>query len=506
MAGTEADLLVVNATVHTMDAKRSRARALAVADGRILAVGTNQQAERFRGKSTKTIDLAGKVMFPGFIDAHTHAMDAASRNSWVDLGTTASRAEALNRLRTAARSAAPGTWIVAENWNEAKWPERRYLTRADLDAASTDHPILACRIDMHMGTANTVALQTAQVPRDAPGYSDGVVKEETFGFVRDAIRVDAAALAAGFPSVQRRLHALGITAVHDMVGPIMVEAYQKVRASGGLTLRVLLNPYIEALDDLVRVGFRPGFGDEFLRLGPLKAFSDGSLGARTAALNEAYADDPSNSGRLMYEPTELRALLRKAHDEGFRLAVHAIGDRAVDLVAETLASLDGSRDRRHRIEHFELPSAAALDAVARAGVVASMQPNFVGDLSHPGGMYESRLGQERLESNNPYRKILARKIPLAFGSDGMPYGPLFGIASAVNAPFEDQKITVDDAIAAYTRGSAMAGGQERALGSLEPGKRADFVVLERDPFQDPEGIASIPVALTAVGGQIVYRR
>ncbi len=506
MAGTEADLLVVNATVHTMDAKRSRARALAVADGRILAVGTNQQAERFSGKSTKMIDLVGKVVLPGFIDAHTHAMDAGPRSSWVDLGTTASLAEALDRLRTAARSAPPGAWIVAENWNEAKWPERRYLTRTDLDAASPNHPILACRVDMHMGTANTVALRVAEVPVDAPGYTDGLLKEETFGSVRNAIRVDAAALASAFPSVQRRMHALGITSVHDMVSPIMVEAYQRVRAAGGLTLRVLLNPYIEGLDDLVRVGLRPGFGDDYLRLGPLKAFSDGSLGARTAALTKPYADEASNCGRLMYEPAELQALLLRTHEAGFRLAVHAIGDRAVDLVAETLSSLDGAGARRHRIEHFELPSDRALDAAARSGIVASMQPNFVGDLSQPGGMYESRLGRGRLESNNPYRTILARKIPLAFGSDGMPYGPLFGIASAANAPFQDQKIAVGDAIAAYTRGSAMAGGQEKALGSLEPEKRADFVVLERDPFQDPEGIASIPVALTAVGGQIVYRR
>lgn len=496
----------MNATVHAMDAKRLRARALAIADGRILVVGTNQQAERFRGKSTKTMDLSEKVVLPGFIDAHTHAMDAGSRGSWVDLGETASLADAVDRLRAHARSTPPGAWIVGWNWNEANWPERRYLARADLDAISADRPILACRIDMHMGTANTAALRSVRLPPDVAGRADGVLKEDAFALVKDATRLDAPTLAAAFPSVQLKLHALGITAVHDMVSPAMVEAYQGVRAAGRLTVRALLNPYVEGLDDLARVGVQTGFGDDLLRLGPLKVFSDGSLGARTAALSEPYADEPSNRGRLVYEPDELRALLAKAHAAGFRLAVHAIGDRAGELVADGLASLEGARDRRHRIEHFELPTADALDAAARAGIVASMQPNFVGDLSHPGGLYEGRLGRGRFEGNNPFREVLGRRIHLAFGSDGMPYGPLFGIASAVNAPFDGQRIAVGDAIAAYTRGSAFAGGQERTMGSLEPGKCADFVVLDGDPFADPRAIASIPVAMTAVGGEIVYRR
>jgi len=506
MAGVEAELIIVNATVHTMDSKRSRARAFAIVDGRFAAVGTNQQAERVAGKGTRTIDLAGNVVLPGFIDAHTHAMDAAGRDGWIGLRRTASLADALDRLRSAAAGAAPGTWILAEDWDEARWPERRYLTRADLDSVSADLPILACRIDMHMGSANTAALRAAGVRANAPGFGDGILKEETFELLRDAIRPGSADLAARFPSVQARLHALGITAIHDMVSPASVDAYQRVRAAGHLTLRVLLNPYIDGMDSLVDAGLRTGFGDEHLRLGPLKGFSDGSLGARTAALSEAYKDEPTSLGRLVYEPDELRGLLRRAHDAGFQLAVHGIGDRAIDLVAGVLASFEGARERRHRIEHFELPSSTALDVAAGAGLVASMQPNFVGDLSHAGEMYDSRLGPSRLERNNPYRKILARRIPLAFGSDGMPYGPLFGIASAVNAPFEDQRIGVGDAIAAYTRGGAYAGGQERQLGSIEVGKLADFVVLERDPFREPEEIASIPIALTAVGGRVVHRR
>ena len=278
MAGAEADLVVANAAVYTMDASRSRARAFAVGNGRFLAVGTNQQAERFAGKTTKTMDLGGKTVVPGFIDAHAHAMDEGGRESWIDLGSTASLGEALGRIRAAAQSAREATWVVAKNWNESKWPDRRYLTRADLDGASMVHPILACRIDMHMASVNSAALRAAGVPVDAAGYADGIVKEEAFGLVRDSVGLDAARLADAFPAVQSRLHGLGITAVHDMVSPPMVEAYQRVRHAGRLTIRALLNPYIEGLDHLARVGLRTGFGDDALRLGPLKAFSDGKIG------------------------------------------------------------------------------------------------------------------------------------------------------------------------------------------------------------------------------------
>jgi hypothetical protein len=236
-------------------------------------------------------------------------------------------------------------------------------------------------------------------------------------------------------------------------------------------------------------------------------FADGSFGARTAALFDPYDDEPRATGQLIQSPKELTSLLARAHSAGFQLAVHAIGDRGVDVVIEAFSRVLDREPRdghRHRIEHAELFPEDGLGRMKELGLVASMQPNFVARWSAPSGLYERRIGRARLERNNPFRHILRRRIPLAFGSDGMPYGPLGGLAGAIDAPFPAQRIPATEALRAYTAGGAFAAFAESDVGTLAAGKLADFAVLSGDPRRDP--VADLAVDATVVGGSLVHPR
>ena len=509
----DADLVLLGGQVRTMDPDRPRARAIAFGGGRILAVGTDAQAEGWAGRHTEIIDLGGRIVLPGFVDAHAHLMESAARVSNLQLGGAASLATATGILRKGASRAKAGEWVVGDDWDESRWPEARYPTRLDLDRVSTTLPVAAVRVDRHMASVNTAALNRLRIPagtrgleRDASGASAGVLKEEAYKRMRDALAPTAERLAANFARVARRALSLGITSLHDVVGERAIRAYQIVKARGRLPLRVSLMPRSSLLPHLAATGLTRGFGDEWLRLGAIKVFADGSLGARTAALFDAYSDAPRETGMLIHPPRELKRLLADIHAAGFQAAVHAIGDRAVALVIEAIEAVAPRKGPRHRIEHAELPHPEHVRRMARLGIVAVGQPNFVGQWSLPGGMYGARLGRARASRNNPFRELVDARVPLAFGSDGMPYGPLEGIHWAVNAPFEAQRLTVDEAVAAYTRGGAWAGFEEGEKGALTPGTLGDAVVLDGDAWREPERILGMRVAMTVVGGRIVYRR
>ena len=506
---------IVRGRILTMDARRPTANAMAIGGGRILAVGTEAQAERWRGRRTRLWRLRPKeTAIPGFVDAHAHLGTDAWRRTWVDLGGCASLEEALDRLRARIAGASQGEWIVARGWDESVWPLKRYPTRHDLDRVSVSHPILANRVDGHLCTVNSAALRRADV---APGEGvdlgpdgapTGVLKEGAADRARAAIpRPTDAEWADRLAEAASAAHALGITTVHDCVDARHARAYQELRRQGRLTMRAVLMPYDDLLDAYLAAGVRTGSGDEWLRVGAVKAFSDGSLGARSAALFDPYDDDPRATGGLVRSPKELAALLAKAHGAGFQLAVHAIGDRAIDVVVGAYGRVldrEPRDDHRHRIEHFELPSDEALASAKDLGLVASMQPNFVARWSGPGELYERRLGRVRAARNNPFREILRRKVPLAFGSDGMPYGPLFGMAGATEGPFPAQRIAAADALRAYTAGAAFAGFVESDRGTLAAGKLADFAVLSGDPRTEPLG--RLAVTATVAGGAVVHRR
>ena len=510
----DADLVLVDGDIHTMDSKKPRAKAIAFGGSRVLAVGSNAQAERWTGRGTKIVALRGRVVVPGFIDAHAHLMESASRLSNLRLHRCHSSEEVLDVLREGVARAKPGGWVVGDDWDETRWPEPRYLTRDDLDRVSATVPVAAIRVDLHMASVNSAALGILSIPPhtrgfeiDPSGHPTGVLKEEALARIWDFIWPSPDRFAKSFLRVARAALALGITTVHDIVNETELRAYQIAKAVGHLPLRVYVMAREPLLPYFAAAGLARRFGDEWLRLGAIKVFSDGSLGARTAALLEPYADEPRETGHLIHSPDELRTLVARIHDAGFQAAVHAVGDRAIETVVDAMErAIPDGHSLRHRIEHAELLHPEHIDRMKDHGIVASCQPNFVGRWSFPGGMYERRLGPERLRRNNPYREILEKRVVLAFGSDGMPYGPLGGIHAAVNAPFDVQRLTVDEAFVAYTRGGALAGTEESETGTLTPGALGDAVILDGDPWKDLSRIRSTRVGMTIIGGRVAYRR
>jgi hypothetical protein len=511
-----ADLVLVGGKVFTGSWSQPWAKAVAIRDGRIAEVGTDRQAERWADRGTRQIDLQGRVVVPGFIDAHAHMADSAGELGWTRLDRTRSIEDAIAELRETARRTPPGEWVIGIDWDEAKWPERRYPNREDLDRVSAEHPVVARRIDGHIGSVNSRALERAQdlvslrgFEVDGTGRPTGILKEDALSDLHNRFESGPAEIERNLPRIARMAHRLGITSIHDIVSIGAWQAYQRARARGRLRLRVSAILPGSATPYLAQAGIVSGLGDDWLRVGAVKVFSDGSLGAYTAALASPYEGGTKDRGMLIHPPSELRSILEAAHKAGLQTATHAIGDAAVGLVVETLAEIQDSHPQdslRHRVEHYELPDEDALQQTKSASLVASCQPNFVGQWSGPGDVYETRLGARRMARNNPYREILRRRIPLCFGSDGMPYGPLYGIHWAVNGFFPAQRIPPEDAVRAYTAGGAFAAFEETKKGTLEPGKLADFIVLDGDPFLEPGSIQRCRVRETWIDGGRVFSR
>src|SRR5438309_2757956 len=402
----EADLAFVGGRIFTAARVRPWAQAMVIRDDRFVAVGTEAQVERWTGRRTRRIDLHGRVVVPGFIDAHAHMADSAGEIGWTRLNGTRSMEEALARLRKAAVRTPTGEWVVGIDWDEAKWTDRRYPTRADLDRVSTDHPVVARRIDCHMGCVNSLALEGARdlvglrgFDVDGSGRPTGILKEEAFAKLHDRFGAGPAVIERNLPRIARMAHRLGITSVHDVVSIPAWTAYQRLRRAGRLRLRVSAWVPTAAAESLARSGIQSGLGDEWLRMGGVKVFSDGSLGASTAFLDSPYEGRGKDRGMLIHPPTELRSILETAHRAGLRTATHAIGDAASRLVAETLADVQEENPRepmRHRIEHYELPDEETFRLTKDAGLIASCQPNFIRQWCGPGDVYEAALARARL--------------------------------------------------------------------------------------------------------------
>jgi predicted amidohydrolase YtcJ len=502
-----ADLLLTNAEVHTLARPDETHEAVAVRGGRIVRVGDAYDLDFLAGVDTRVVDCGGRVLLPGFVDAHTHLELLGRKLVHADLSAAERREDALDALRDRAAAVEPGDPVLGFGYDEHAWGDSAYLTREELDTVDAAGPVVAVREDMHVASLDSTALERfgddlpADGVRREGGEPTGVVLEDAAAAALDAVAPDPTETPDLLRVAQRYANERGVTGVHDMVRRSHApRVYRDLASDGDLTLRVRCNYWADHLDALVETGLRTNHGTGLVRVGAIKTYTDGSLGGRTARLSAPYADAPDGRGEWVVDPAAVRDLFGAAENAGFQVAAHAIGDEAVDEVVDAFAA--GDPTARHRIEHAELASDEAVDRMAEAGIVASVQPNFH-RWADEEGLYADRLGDRRTETNRLGR-LHEAGVRLAFGSDCMPLDPLVGVHHAVNAPTDAQRLGVTDALRAYTLGSAYAGFDEDRLGTVEPGKCADLVVLDASPWEAPQSIRDIDVTMTVVDGAVVY--
>ncbi len=546
-AETPADMVVRNAKIWTgvaLAAERAapaaEPTALAVRGERLVAVGTEAEIAPLVGPGTRVVDAGGKRLLPGFIDSHTHFFSGGESLLGADLRLTASREEFVTRFAEYAGKIPAGRWITNVIWDHERWPGAPLPTREWIDAAAGDHPVFIPRLDGHMALANSRALAAAGITRatqdpeggsivrdPATGEPTGVLKEDSaMDLVFKVIPPPSPAeLADALDAAMAEAARLGVTSVVDFGNwpewPLLAEwpVYKQARAAGKLTVRVSFRTPISLWEKQRELVAAEGRGDEWLALGGFKGYADGSLGSSTAIFFEPYADAPETSGLFasdMFPEGELERRITAADAAGFQTSIHAIGERgnAVILdIYERVAKSNGPRDRRLRIEHAQHLRQSEVERFARLGVVASMQPLHAAD---DGRWADKRLGA-RSRDSYLFRSLLDAGAHLAFGTDWpiAPLDPMAGVAAAVTRRTLDgknpggwhpeQKISVAEALAAYTSGSARAAFAENDKGTLAPGKLADFVLLSDDPLAiAPEKLETVRTVLTVVGGRIVF--
>jgi predicted amidohydrolase YtcJ len=538
-----ADLVVLNGKVWTVDPAKPLAGALAVVGDRIVAVGTNEEIQKWVGPNTRTIDARGNTVLPGLIDAHVHFSTGGFDISGVQLKDARTREEFAQRIGEQAKKLAKGEWILGGTWDHENWPGAPLPTREWIDALTPDNPVFVSRYDGHMALANSLALKLAGVTRNTPTPAGGeIVKDkngEPTGVFKDAATslVERVIPAPSEEQLTRAIRAalaeaarFGVTSVHDISSAADVRVYQQLLARGELTARIYCITPIQQWEAPARTGIRAKFGNDFLHVGALKGFADGSLGSTTALFFEPYLDAPDTTGlpnQMMFPEGNMLKMALGADAAGLQLAIHAIGDKAIRLILDIYAEVEkqhGRRDmrgdsypnsaRRWRIEHAQHMHPDDFAKFARLGVIASMQPYHAID---DGRWAERRIGRERGKTTYAFRTSLDRGVRLAFGSDWTvaPLNPMTGLYAAVTRAtldgknpggwYPEQKISLAEAIEAYTMGSAYAEFAEKEKGSLTPGKFADIVVLDADLFAlAPEKIKDVKVMSTVVGGKVVY--
>jgi len=501
-----ADLVLTGGEVHPLTRSDDPAEALAIRDGRIVRIGSAIEVGFLEGVETRVVELGGGVVLPGFIDAHTHLEMLGRYLVHADLRGAQGPDECLDRLRSVQPR---DEWRLGFGFDESTWADSRYLTRADLDRVTDERPVVAFREDMHVASVNTVVLERFrdEMPdadvRTVEGEPTGVLVEEAVDVLYRAIEPDRAVTKELLLAAQNHALEHGVTGVHEMVRHSHAPSvYRALDRDGALKIRVRLNYWADHLDAALETGLQSNHGSDRVRVGAIKTYTDGSFGGRTAKVSEPYTDG-EGTGQWVVPPDELASIVDRAHEGGFQLTAHAIGDAAVDAVLDAYEAVDDPGERRHRVEHAELTEGDAIERLATGGIVASVQPNFL-KWARTGGLYDERLGEDRRRRTNRYRDLCDAGVRLAFGSDCMPLDPLFGIHQTVNAPDPRQRLSVSEALRAYTSGSAYAGFDEDRFGTIEVGKRADLVALDRSPWELPAEIDEIDVELTIVGGVIEY--
>jgi predicted amidohydrolase YtcJ len=529
-----ADLIVTNAKIWTVDHEKPTAQALAVLGERIVAVGSNQEVEPWRGRKTRTIDAGGKFVLPGFNDAHVHFVSGGFQLDSVKLNDATTKEEFKRRIAEKVRQTPKGEWVEGGDWDETKWSPSELPSKELVDDVTRDTPVFVNRYDGHLSLANSAALklagvtaQTADPPggkvvRDAQGNPTGILKDAAMDYVYKVIPPPTRAQRR--QAARRALThaaALGVTSVQDMVpDDADVAAYAELEQSGELTSRIYVAPAISEVKDQAKIGFRHAFGSAYLRVGALKAFADGSLGSGTAYFFEPYLDQGDNRGLLsdgMHPVSLMHDRVMAADEAGLQLCIHAIGDQGISMILDIFADVEkahGAADRRFRIEHAQHMAAKDFERFHELQVIASVQPFHAID---DGRWAESRIGHDRASRTYAFRTFLDHGVHLAFGTDWTvaPLNPLLTVYAAVTRQtldgknpdgwFPAQKLTVAEAIESYTMGSAYAEFQEKEKGSITPGKLADLVVLSEDLFSIPGSeIRQVRVLKTVVGGRLVW--
>ncbi|MBV8475151.1 MAG: amidohydrolase [Acidobacteria bacterium] len=530
-----ADLIISNAKVWTGDKTHPNADAVAILGDRIVAVGTLQEANSWRGPQTKTIDAHGKLMLPGFNDSHVHFADGGRQLDAVQLNDAPSAEEFVRRIAGRVKGTPQREWILNGDWDETKWSPPALPTKEMIDPVTPDTPVFVSRYDGHMALANSLAIKLAGVTRATPDPPGGQIVRDAQGNPTGAFKDAAMGLVFRVvppPDHNQRLRAikralahagsLGVTSVQNMNPDYAdVAVYAELLDHGELTTRIYAAPLItDGAADQAKIGIRHAFGSSYLRLGAVKAFADGSLGSRTAYFFEPFLDQPNNRGLLSDEmqPIEnMRDRMLVADAAGIQLCTHAIGDAAISTILDLYGAVvkaHGQADRRMRIEHAQHMAGKDFARFAELHVIASMQPYHAID---DGRWAEARIGHDRASRTYAFRTFLNHGVRLAFGTDWdvAPLNPLLGIYAAVtratldgknpNGWFPEQKLTVAEAVEAYTMGSAYAEFQEQEKGSITPGKLADMVLLSDDIFStDPAKIREAKVLTTIMGGKIVW--
>jgi predicted amidohydrolase YtcJ len=507
----------------------ARVQALAVADGKILAAGSNEEIEKLKGPSTQVVDFGGHFVMPGFNDAHVHLGSGGFEKLNVNLIGCRSLDEMKQRIAARVKTAAPQEWIQGRGWDHTLWAQQKTPARSDIDSVTGGHPAIFGRVDGHIAIANSAALKaagiTAQTPdphggkidRDEKGEPTGILRETAMGLVYSRIPPPTAAQrrrAAELALADAAMH--GITSAQDNSDWEDFLTYEQMEKEGKLTLRIAeWLPFDAPVEQLLRMRQHHAQDDPMLHTTMLKGFMDGSLGSRTAAMLAPYSDDPKNSGIPRYEQEKLNAMAAERAGAGFQMGFHAIGDRGARMALDAFAFAEQKSNKKNlrlRIEHDQVIAPEDFKKFKQLGVIASVQPNhLLTDMNWAG----SHLGPERAKHSYPWREFEENGIPMAFGTDYPvePITPFRGLYAAITRKNEagtkeyypEQKISIQHAIFDYTFGSAYAEFAEQKKGQLTPGMLADFVVLDRDITRiAPEEILKTRVLRTVVGGKTVY--
>lgn len=526
----QADLVLFNGNIHTMDPERPRVSAVAIAGDRFAATGSDSDMRSLVAPGGREIDLRGATVVPGFIDAHIHFLSYGMSLREINLSGTVTLKAALEKVGRRAAATAPGQWLMGQGWDQSVWEGGAFPAAAQLDAVAGEHPVYLERKCGHAAWMNSLALEQVgitaltedpeggEIVRDEEGRPTGILFEKAMelAFPCMAEPSEREAVAA-VRQAQDVVNRMGIVGVHTKEAAASLRAFQQLRAEGDLTLRTVAQIPVAELDSAIRLGLRTGLGDEFIRIGGVKVFSDGALGPRTAWMMAPYDGEPDNLGIVVTGAEEMADIIARATEGGLAVVTHAIGDRANRMV---LDALEKSRRAgrglhlRHRIEHAQVLDVEDIARFAELDIIASVQPiHATQDM-----LLADRYWGERSRYAYAFRSLWDSGAKLAFGSDAPVETPdvIQGIHAAVTrmradgSPggegwYPEERLTVEEAVWGYTAGAAYAGGTEGSQGSISPGKLADLVVLSQDIFTiHPMAILETDVEATLFGGAFVW--